>query len=140
MRTLWCFSSTGTVARSITLHFASLGSSTLMTWKRRVRAGSFSKYFLYSDHVVAAMVRNSPRASAGFSRLAASFCPAEPPAPIMVWASSMKRTIGVGEDFTSSISPLSRFSNSPLMPAPAWSRPRSSVRSMTFLSTSGTSP
>ena len=30
--------------------------------------------------VVAAMHRSSPRASAGFSRLAASFCPAAPPA------------------------------------------------------------
>ena len=55
---------------------SSVGSSTLTTWKRRARAGSFSKYFLYSDQVVAAMVRSSPRASAGFSRLAASSCPA----------------------------------------------------------------
>src|SRR5207248_3696064 len=46
--------------------------STFTTWKRRVSAGSFSKYFLYSDHVVAAMVRSSPRASAGLSRFAAS--------------------------------------------------------------------
>jgi hypothetical protein len=37
---------------------SSSGSSTLTTWKRRVRAGSFSKYFLYSDQVVAAMVRS----------------------------------------------------------------------------------
>ena len=34
----------------------SLGSSILTTWKRRVRAGSRSKYFLYSAQVVAAMV------------------------------------------------------------------------------------
>ena len=54
----------------------SLGSSTFTGWKRRVRAASFSKYFLYSAHVVAAIVRSSPRASAGFSRLAASFWPA----------------------------------------------------------------
>ena len=53
-----------------------VGSSTFTSWKRRASAGSFSKYFLYSDHVVAAMVRSSPRASAGLSRLAASFCPA----------------------------------------------------------------
>ena len=39
-------------------------------------AASFSKYFLYSAHVVAAIVRSSPRASAGLSRLAASFWPA----------------------------------------------------------------
>ena len=62
--------------RSITWHLASVGSSTFTTWKRRASAGSFSKYFLYSDQVVAAMVRSSPRARAGFSRLAASFWPA----------------------------------------------------------------
>src|SRR5206468_2406258 len=65
------------------------------------------------------MGRSSPRARAGLSRLAASFWPACPPAPIMVWASSMKRMMGTGEFLTSSMSPLSRFSNSPLMPAPA---------------------
>jgi type VI secretion system protein VasG len=32
-----------------------------------------SKYCLYSVHVVAAIVRNSPRASAGLSKFAASF-------------------------------------------------------------------
>ena len=42
------------------------------------------------------MVRSSPRASAGLSRLAASPPPAAPPAPIRVWASSMKRMIGFG--------------------------------------------
>ncbi len=63
---------------------SSFGSSTFTSWKRRARAGSFSKYFLYSAQVVAAMVRNSPRASAGLRRLAASPCPAAPPAPIMV--------------------------------------------------------
>jgi hypothetical protein len=49
---------------------ASLGSPTFTTWKRRASAGSFSKYFLYSAQVVAAMVRSSPRARAGLSRLA----------------------------------------------------------------------
>jgi hypothetical protein len=62
--------------RIITMQTSSLGSSTLTSWKRRASAGSFSKYFLYSDQVVAAIVRSSPRASAGLSRLAASFCPA----------------------------------------------------------------
>ena len=42
------------------------------------------------------MVRSSPRARAGFSRLAASPCPAAPPAPISVCASSMNRMIGFG--------------------------------------------
>jgi hypothetical protein len=72
----------------------SLGSSILTGWNRRVRAASFSKYFLYSAQVVAAIVRSSPRARAGFRRLAASFWPAWPPAPISVCASSMKRMMG----------------------------------------------
>src|SRR5579872_5823000 len=50
--------------RIITMQVVSSGSSTLTTWKRRAKAGSFSKYFLYSLQVVAAMVRNSPRARA----------------------------------------------------------------------------
>ena len=72
------------------------------------------------------MQRISPRARAGFSRFAASFCPAAPPAPISVCASSMNMMIGVGEDFTASMTPLRRFSNSPFTPAPACSRPMSS--------------
>ena len=52
--------------------FSSLGSATCTTWNRRVSAGSFSMCFLYSAQVVAAIVRSVPRASAGFSRLAAS--------------------------------------------------------------------
>ena len=36
------------------------------------------------NNPAAAIVRSSPRASAGFKRLAASFCPACPPAPIIV--------------------------------------------------------
>ena len=107
---------------------ASLGSSTLTTWKRRASAASRSKYFLYSAQVVAAMVRSSPRASAGFKRLAASFWPAWPPAPIIVCASSMKRMIGLALARVSSITCFRRFSNSPFTPAPACSSPRSSVR------------
>ena len=105
-----------------------------------MRAGSFSMYFLYSAHVVAAMVRRVPRASAGFSRLAASPVPAAPPAPISVWASSMKRMIGFAEACTSSMTERSRFSNSPFMLAPAWSSPTSRTQSCTSFSEGGTSP
>ncbi len=97
-------------------------------------------YFLYSVHVVAAIVRSVPRASAGFSRFAASPVPAAPPAPISVCASSTNRMIGFGEACTSSITCRSRFSNSPFMLAPACSRPMSSVWSDTFCSGGGTSP
>jgi hypothetical protein len=48
------------------------------------------------DQVVAAMVRSSPRASAGFSRLAASAPPAWLPAPMMVCASSINSRTGAG--------------------------------------------
>ena len=140
MRTPWCFSSVATSPRSMAAARGSEGSSTFTTWKRRVSAASFSKYFLYSAQVVAATHRNSPRASAGFSRLAASFCPACPPAPMSVWASSMNMTMGVGDDFTASITPFRRFSNSPLTPAPACSSPRSSETRRTPFSASGTSP
>ena len=119
---------------------ATSGSSTWIGWKRRVSAGSFSIYWRYSDQVVAAMVRSVPRASAGFSRLAASPVPAEPPAPISVCASSMKRMIGVGEFCTSSMTERSRCSNSPFIEAPACIRPMSSAQSLTPRSGGGTSP
>ena len=53
-------------------------------WKRRSSAGSFSTCLRYSSSVVAPMQRNSPRASCGLSRLAASVAPSAPPAPIRV--------------------------------------------------------
>src|SRR5215471_13566544 len=62
----------------MTMASSSDGSSTLTGWNRRSSAASFSKYFLYSENVVAAIVRSSPRARAGLSRLAASLPPAEP--------------------------------------------------------------
>ena len=119
---------------------ATSGSPTMIGWKRRVSAGSFSIYCRYSDQVVAAMVRKVPRASAGFRRLAASPVPAWPPAPISVCASSMNRMIGVGEDCTSSITERSRCSNSPFIDAPACMRPTSRTQSLTPLSGGGTSP
>ena len=137
--TPWASSYLSFRPRRIRTAVSTSGSSSLTSWKRRARAASFSKYFLYSDQVVAAMVRSSPRASAGFSRLAASLPPAWPPAPIRVWASSMKRMIGVGEALISLMTDFRRFSNSPLTPAPACSRPMSSPRMETPFRRSGTS-
>ncbi|MCY1213127.1 hypothetical protein D9M72_248900 [compost metagenome] len=138
--TRWCFSSTLATPRSIRIALVSSGSGTCTTWKRRVSAGSFSMYFLYSAQVVAPMVRRLPRASAGLSRLAASPVPAAPPAPTSVWISSMNRMIGVGELCTSSITWRRRCSNSPFMLAPACKRPMSSVSSFTSFNCGGTSP
>ena len=64
--------------RSMRTAASSSGSSTCTTWKRRVSAASFSMCFLYSDQVVAAIVRKVPRASAGLSRFAASPVPGGP--------------------------------------------------------------
>ncbi|RWX48254.1 hypothetical protein H206_05156 [Candidatus Electrothrix aarhusensis] len=116
------------------------GSSSLTSWNLRARAGSFSKYFLYSVQVVAAMVRSSPRARAGLSRLAASPLPADPPAPTRVCASSIKRMIGVADCLISVITPFRRFSNSPFMPAPASSNPMSKTSREVPRIASGTSP
>jgi len=43
----WYFSMVEAMPRIIRMAFSSEGSSTWMTWKRRVSAGSFSKYFVY---------------------------------------------------------------------------------------------
>ena len=51
------------------------GSRTITGWKRRSSAGSFSMCLRYSSSVVAPTQRSSPRASAGFSMLAASTAP-----------------------------------------------------------------
>ncbi len=59
------------------------GSLTMTVWKRRSSALSFSKYFWYSSNVVAPILRNSPRAKAGFSMLA-SMAPSPFPAPTNV--------------------------------------------------------
>ena len=136
----WCFSYLALMPRIMLVATSTEGSSTFTIWNRRSRAASFSKYFLYSDQVVAAMVRSSPRASAGFSRLAASLVPAAPPAPMSVWASSMKRMVGLAADLTSVMTDLSLFSNSPFTPAPACSSPRSSPRISTSAMLDGTSP
>ena len=58
---------------------STFGSPTNTGWNRRSRAASFSMYLRYSSSVVAPMQRSSPRASAGFSRLAASLPPSAAP-------------------------------------------------------------
>ena len=72
MTTPWASSKRRASPRIIKVAISMDGSSTFTGWKRRSRAASFSKYFLYSAQVVAAMVRSSPRASAGLRRFAAS--------------------------------------------------------------------
>ena len=86
-------------------------------WKRRASAGSFSKYFLYSDQVVAATVRSSPRARAGFSRFAASpRPPGRRPRSGVRFVDEQDDRFGRRLDLVDH--PFSRFSNSPLTPRP----------------------
>mmetsp|Transcript_7070 Transcript_7070/g.20612 ORF Transcript_7070/g.20612 Transcript_7070/m.20612 type:complete len:493 (-) Transcript_7070:155-1633(-) len=115
------------------------GSSTLTAWKRRSSAASFSMYLRYSAIVVAPMHCSSPRASAGLSKLAASMAPSAAPAPTSVWISSMKSTVSL-DCVTSSITDLSRSSNSPRYFVSATSRPSSSESTRIPSSRSGASP
>jgi len=114
-------------------------SPTITVRKRRARAASFSTYFLYSLSVVAPMQRRSPRARAGFSRLAASMAPSAEPAPTSVCNSSMKQMIS---PFGTTIS-LTTASTGLRIAAELGAgdhRARSSATSFLFLSWSGTSP
>jgi len=52
-----------------------------------------------------------------------TFAPADPPAPIRVWASSINKMMGFSDDLISLMTDFNLFSNSPFMPAPACSRP-----------------
>ena len=109
-------------------------------WKRRSNAASFSMYSRYSLSVVAPIVRSLPRASAGLSKFPASTAPSAPPAPMIVWSSSMNRITLPALASTSLISALSLSSNSPRYFAPASIAPRSSESIFLPFKVSGTSP
>jgi hypothetical protein len=105
---------------------ATLGSPTMIGWKRRSSAGSFSTYLRYSSRVVAPMVCSSPRASAGLMMLAASMAPSAAPAPTSVCISSTNRMTSPRSRI-SFMSFLRRSSNSPRYFEPATRAARSSV-------------
>ena len=86
------------------------------------------------------MVRSSPRANCGLSKLAASTAPSLAPAPTMVCNSSMKRIISPSDSVTSLRKALRRSSNSPRYFAPAIIPPRSSAMIRLSFMESGTSP
>ncbi len=119
---------------------STLGSSTMIFWKRRSRAASFSTYLRYSSSVVAPTQCSSPRASAGFSMLPASMAPSALPAPTMVWISSMKTMVWPSSWASSFSTDFRRSSNSPRNFAPASSAAMSSDSTRLPLSESGTSP
>ena len=111
----------------------------MIFWNLRSSAPSFSTIFLNSSRVVAPMHWMSPRASAGLSMFAASRLPDAPPAPTIVWNSSMKR-ITSGFAATSLIMDLSLFSKSPRYLVPATMEPKSKDISLLSASDGGMSP
>ena len=113
--------------------------STITFWKRRSRAPSFSICFRYSSRVVAPIHWIPPRASAGFIILAASMLPLPPPAPTIVWISSIYIMILLLASSSSRI-PLTRSSNCPRYFVPATKPDKSSSRSFFPIRWAGTSP
>jgi len=116
------------------------GWSTMIGWKRRSRAASFSICLRYSSSVVAPIQCSSPRASIGLSIFEASIAPSAAPAPTSVCSSSIKRIMPPSELVTSFKTAFRRSSNSPRYLAPATSAPRSSVTTCLSASVLGTSP
>ncbi len=98
----------------------------MIFWKRLSKAPSFSMYCLYSSKVVAPMHWISPLAKAGLNMFEASSEPVAPPAPTMVWISSIKRMMS--SFFSNSfITAFIRSSNCPLYLVPATKLARSKV-------------
>ena len=105
------------------------GCSTNTFWKRLSKAPSFSMCILYSSNVEAPIHCNSPLAKAGLKMLEASNEPLAPPAPTMVWISSMNKITSLF--FSSSfIMAFMRSSNWPryLVPATKAARSRLTTR------------
>ena len=119
---------------------STLGSSTIIFWKRRSRAASFSMYLRYSSSVVAPTQCNSPRAKAGFNIFPASIAPSALPAPTMVCISSMKTMFCPASCDNSLRTAFKRSSNSPRYFAPATKAAMSSDKTRLFFNESGTSP
>ena len=102
---------------------------TIIFWNLLSKAPSFSMYCLYSSRVVAPIHWISPLASAGLNIFEASKLPVAPPAPTIVWISSIKRMMS---SFFS-ISFITAFilsSNCPLYFVPATILARSNVTTL----------
>ena len=116
---------------------SSVGCPTATFWNLRASAPSFSMVFLYSSGVVVPMHWNSPLDRAGFMMDAASIAPPEPPAPTILWISSMKRMMLLSSRTASRIL-LSLSSKSPRYFVPATIAPMSSDMILLFSRFAGT--
>ena len=96
-------------------------------------------YFRYSSSVVAPISWISPRERDGFRILEASSAPSAPPAPMIVWISSIKSNIPCCS-LTSSITFRIRSSNSPRYLLPATIPERSRTTTRLSFTVSGTIP
>ena len=104
-------------------------ASTIIFWNLLSSAPSFSMCCLYSLSVVAPIHWISPLAKGGLNILEASREPDAPPAPTIVWISSIKMmTFGLA--FSSSRIALILSSNWPLYLVPATREPRSRVSTL----------
>mmetsp|Transcript_39481 Transcript_39481/g.80533 ORF Transcript_39481/g.80533 Transcript_39481/m.80533 type:complete len:233 (-) Transcript_39481:524-1222(-) len=119
---------------------STFGSFTITCWNLLSNALSFSICCLYSSSVVAPIMRSSPLANIGLSKLAASMAPSVLPAPRTWWTSSTNKTMCPSAALHSSRTARRRSSNSPRYFAPATNAPMSKVRSATPRRVSGTSP
>jgi len=137
--TLWWFSYSFLRPFNISIVSSMVGSSTTTGWKRLSNAASFSTYLRYSSIVVAPINWISPLAKEGFNILEASIAPSAPPAPIIVWISSINRRI-FPASFTSAKIFLILSSNSPLYLEPATTPDKSRVTRRLFFTLSGKVP
>ena len=104
-------------------------ASIVTFWNLLSKAPSFSICFLYSSNVVAPMIWISPLANAGLNMFDASIDPEAPPAPIIVWISSMN-SITSGFFSISAIRALILSSNCPLYLVPATIEAKSSITTL----------
>ena len=116
--TLWWSSYLCFIFSKISIVSSMVVGSTIIFWNLLSRAPSFSIYFLYSSIVVAPIHWISPLARAGLNMFEASKLPIAPPAPTIVWISSMNKIIS-GFFSNSFITAFILSSNCPLYFVPA---------------------
>ena len=139
IRTLWKTSKCDLIPFKIWVDSLSVGSQTIIFWNLRSKAASFSMLFLYSSKVVAPIICIWDLERAGFKIFAASIAPSAPPAPIIMWSSSIK-SITSRIFLHSSAIFLTRSSNSPRYLVPAITELKSSETIFLSLREFGTSP